>query len=252
MEEVVIRDPLVLLGDLLTGGAEWRRVRPLLANAFELLEVDMGKVAARRSSGGADLPFLLAEELVRGDVYPVHLLASTFASGAALGLAEARPDLFRSLLLHAPLVELERDRSTPTGGPLRGRFAALARALEKGSVEEATREWLSVFGEPVDTPVPELTAEMAQRSPTWLAEFHRADAWRVRTGLRDFLPPTLLVGGELEPVFLQQAAAELTEHLTNATRLRLPGAGHLLPFTEPARFAGVVMSFCLERNVPTA
>ncbi|HYK93276.1 MAG TPA: hypothetical protein VEY07_04445 [Thermoplasmata archaeon] len=247
------RDPLLLLADPLTGGGEWSLLRPLLVAPFTLVEPDIGEGSERAARQHAPArPYDLAQTLIGTGEYPAHLLASTFAAGPALHLAVERPDLLRSLLLFDPVVV------DPTGreglADVARRFGPLAERLIARRWVEAEAEWRSVFAlRPRRSPSPaSAEALIGPGGDRWLAEWKEPGPWAIPAGISEFLPPTLLLDGEGSPEFVHDAVRALTNRLPNVRHLRLRGADHLLPRTDPARVAGIVISFCLERNVPSA
>ncbi len=248
-------DPLVLVGDPLTRGEEWRQVRPLLAPAFQMLSVPTPEEGAERSDPpGTFLEASLARALERPDFYPAHVLASSFAVAPVLRLAAHRPDLFRSLLLHEPIVRLESNGAGGDSDELHRAFIPLAGAIAAHDPAQTLRAWQSAFGEEpaiaAEHPAPDPT--LASGGDEWLRQWQSPEAWSIPATMAEFLPPSLVIEGELAPGFVRRIGEEVARRFPNVVRLALPGAGHFLPTRDPARLAGVVMTFCLERNVPTA
>lgn len=248
-------DPLVLVGDPLTRGEEWRRVRPLLAPAFRLLSVPaLEKEAERSDPPATPLDSSLARELERPDFYPAHVLASSFAVAPVLRLAAHRPDLFRSLLLHEPIVRLGSNGAGGDSDETLRPFVPLAGAIAAHDRARTLRAWQTAFGEE-----PPITSEHPVPDPApgaggdeWLRQWRSPEAWSIPETMAEFLPPSLVIEGELAPGFVRRIGGEVARRFPNVVRLALPGAGHFLPTRDPARLAGIVMTFCLERNVPSA
>ncbi|MCI4336195.1 MAG: alpha/beta hydrolase [Thermoplasmata archaeon] len=252
------KDPLFLVADPFTGGAEWATLIPWLRGGFEVLTETP---TADRSSGGPsdDLSVQDARveaELLRRNIYPVHLMASTFSVAAAIRLALRRPELLRSLILHDPIVRFPAPeaRNTASWAPVEARFLPIVNALRSGDTARARGLWHSAFAQPgaldrlTDSRVP-AAVEDPQR---WLEGWDDPSVWRVEPPAHaEFLPPVLLLEGDRSPDFIRRIGDALASGFPNLSRLTLPNAGHFLPIEEPQRLAGVLFTFCLERNVPS-
>ncbi len=247
------RDPIVLVSDPLTVGEEWVGLRPLLASSFE--PVDLALPPSPRAGSPDDGSEVdLAGALEALGVVPAHVLARGFAAAPVIRLAARRPDLFRSLLLIEPIVRLPATGPSNSDTELDRLLAAPARAVERDHPEEAASTYLWLFGEeaaPADSRGL-FTRAFKNRGNRWLAELRSSQAWTVPAAAEEFLSPALVVDGELSPGFVHRQGEEIARRFPNVVHLRLPGAGHLLPFREPARLAGVLMTFCLERNISPA
>lgn len=256
-EPVPIRDPLVLIADPLAGPTTWDRVAPLLDGGFEVLResVDGPSVTPEDPSLAVDRWW--AEEMVRRDLYPAHLVADGFAAISGLRLARRRPELVRSLVLVTPIVRF-LDPPRPTGArwsEVESAFTPVAAALARHDAVLA-RELRRAAMDPAGPVSPRLGAsgvppDRGQRA--WAAGWAAGDAWTVEPPEEiDFLPPVLVVDGDRSPLFARAIADELAGRFPNATRLTLPDAGALLAEDDPRRIAALLFSFCRERNVPGA
>lgn len=228
------RDPLVLLADPWAGAPAWRSVRPLLSEAFLLLDVTL------RDARGDSFEDQLVRSMVDSDLHPAHVLATPFAAAAALRLAIERPELFRSLVLHEPVVPF------PPAGPV-------ARPTGREEPTEARRDGPS--SGPVGEPGGGLNGLGKEPDADWpksIRTFLAGPAGQVPVALGEFLAPVLIVEGGRSPAWVRALGASLAGRLPHARLLELPGATGQLPDTEPARLAGLLMTFCLERNVAPA
>ncbi len=247
------RDPLVLVADPLSGGREWERLRPLLDPAFRVTEVpwaDSGDGPAAEEPHAA-----LARVLDEPDFYPAHVLASSFAAAPVLRLAARRPDLFRSLLLHEPLVLLGRPTGPDAEEELRRRLTPVAEALDRREFGRASERLKAALGEDPVGPTPGLSGfepDLKERGGAWARQLASPTAWSIPPSLSEFLAPALVLDGELTPGFVRRIGTDVAGRFPNVLHLRLPGAGHFLPYRDPPRLAGVLMTFCLERQVPSA
>lgn len=252
------RDPLLLLADPIAGPAMWDGLAPLLAEGFDVVREPPG----RRATTGAtelagDAAAWVEAELLTRNLYPVHLVATGFAGGAAIRVARERPELLRSLVLHAPVVRFGpgAGEGAPAWAEVTERFQSVADAIDRGDGISARRAWRTALHPSPATSAASVGVavgvEPGQRR--WRADWADLRGWTISEPADlEFLPPVLILEGAEAPPFLHRIAGELARGFPNVTRLRLPEAGALLPEEDPRRLAGVLFSFCLERNVPTA
>jgi pimeloyl-ACP methyl ester carboxylesterase len=248
-----VGDPVVLVHGELDDHRLWDRIVGGLSSGMQTLVYD------RRGHGGSSGPprhrpvrddaVDLAALLEATGLYPTHVVASGYAGGVALRLAIDRPELVRSVVAHEPplLGLLEEPTSMAS-------VAELAAQTGRPP-EEVVRGFLRLFGGPTD--------QWAELSSAWRAELlanvatlreELGDPEATGTGpegLEDVAVPVLLTVGESSPALAHRVANRLEEILGNGQSLRLSGAGHLAPRSEPDLFAGVLGTFLLERNVPT-
>ena len=255
LEPDLPRDPLILVEDPITRGHEWTWLRPLLDAAFRARGVPVRVADSGTGHGRAEsAPGLATEDIEEGGWYPCHVIASKFGCAAALRLATDRPDLVRSLVLHDPVVSVAPGPSSMALESVSEHLLRLATAFADPNVDSVDFEWGRLLGEPMSPAPPAL----------FVGERTRADldgvvgllssprTWEVPSVLDEFLGPVLVVDGDRSPRFIRSAGDRIASRLPNVRRLTLHEAGALLPTQDPARFAAIVMSFCLERTVPGA
>jgi 2-succinyl-6-hydroxy-2,4-cyclohexadiene-1-carboxylate synthase len=199
-----------------------------------------GRSTDRRQEGGpvaaaADLGALLDHlEIPRAD-----LVGQSMGGWAALGLALARPERVRRLVLADTLGGIggtdtaervpERASTAPLGEPAAlGRHLALDAALaERDPALAHLYQMLGGFGEP----------DLARVAPRLFALRHPEDA------MAAFPIPTLFVVGSRDrlfpPVVIRRAAALLPE----ARVVEIEGAGHSPYFEKAAEWNALVAEF---------
>jgi pimeloyl-ACP methyl ester carboxylesterase len=256
-----VGDPLVLIHGSWVDHSTWSGVAPRLAESFQLLVYDRrghgqsGPATVRGSI--IDDALDLATLLESTGLYPAHVLGSSMGGSVALRLAERRPELFRSLLVHEPPVyELIRDDPAwgPQLAPVRKAFQGIADLIRQGEFEEGARTFWETFGGPKarwDRLRPELRSTFITNALTWLEEFDDPGATSADpVALGEFLLPALLTSGANSEPWQQEITNRLAALFPNVTRQTLPNTGHLPHLTNPDLFLGVVQAFCLERTVP--
>lgn len=255
-------DPAVLVHGSLADHTSWARVVPTLSQSLTVLEYDR-RGFGRSTLGPKERPVEtdamdLAALLETLDLLPVHVIAHSYSGPVALRLAAQRPELVRSVSIHeAPLFGLLADQpSTALEGRLFLDGIGQIRALVlRGEPLAAARTVVEVFS-PVpgawDRLPPSVRNEFAHRMDRWVEEYSDPDSLRpVPAELAELLLPVLLTTGGQSPPFLREIRSVLARQLPNVTELEIPGAGHAPHVTHPAEYSGILLSFLLERNVPS-
>ncbi len=256
-------DPTVLVHGSLVDHHTWDSVLPMLGQSLEVLVYD------RRGHGqsegpprshpvrddAADLVALL-ESL---DLFPVHVIAHSYAGAVALRLAIDRPEMVRSLTLHEPpfvgLLDLD-----PATAPEAERLLAEVRSIQarvrSGDTEGAVRSIIDSFSGHEGAwkrLTPRTRAIFQSLAHRWSEELDDPEAIRPDlAALDELLPPVLLTSGELSPPPVRRINSALAHALRNVQVRDLERVGHVPQVTDPAQYAGVVMAFLLERNVPVS
>ncbi len=184
----------------------------------------------------------LAEEIGGGAA--IDLFGHSFGATICLRIALERPDLVRSLLLVEPVIfAAARAADNPAYAPFRAAHLAFAALVQAGRFEEAAAlfhgQWGS--GEPFDA-LPERTrAYMVERIHLIVAQnpvLLEDGAGLLRyMGLESLGVPVLLVEGAQSPPIIGAVHAELARRLPQATRLSVPGAGHMVSITHAGELA---------------
>jgi len=254
-------DPTVLIHGSLVDRRTWERVRPSLEQSLLTLVYDRRghgeSSGAPRTRPVRDDAMDLAGLLEGIDLFPVHLIAHSYASAVAIRLAVERPAMVRSLSLHEPpfigllegdpatAPEAERLWSTMNG------IHALVRAGEATAAVRSIVESLSTEDGAWDRLGPSVQRSLARNIDRWAEELSDPEATRPDTAeLGELLIPVLLTTGERSPPYLHRIVARLGDQLKNVTTRTLPGTGHLPHLSDPNLFVALLYGFLVERNVP--
>ncbi len=253
-------DPMVLVHGSWVDHRTWNLIAPKLAESFTVVSYDRrghGRSAPR--SG----PYRIEDDvadlegvLLAADHFPAHVVGLSLGGSIALRLAAARPELFRSVVVHEPPIYGALDPGSHELREFRKGGAAVAELLRLGDRREAARLFLeSVASGPgewdrIGSAGQELLVAHADR---WLEEYLAPGTFDLDPlPLAGFDPPALLTNGEVSPPIYAHILERIAALLPNATRQRLPRTGHLPHLTDPDLYVGVLFSFCAERNVPTS
>jgi pimeloyl-ACP methyl ester carboxylesterase len=231
----------------------WDRIVPALARSFRVLAYDRrGHSRSGRSAAQgrvwedvADLGALI-EHL---DLAPAHILGSSFGGSIVLRLASARPDLFRSLLVHEPPLFglLENPAARAMLQTAQERVRAVLELLENELMEAGARRFTETiaFGPGAWAQLPdELRQTFIFNAPTFLDE-QRDPEWLTLDlpGLARFSRPALLTQGDQSQPFFPLIVDKLAGVLPRAQRRTLPGAGHVPQLTHPEAYVETVGAF---------
>ncbi len=255
-------DPVALLHGSLADRHSFDRVVPKLSQALQVLSYD------RRGYGGSRGPPRarpvvddaqdLAGLLEGANFYPVHVIAHSYAGAVAFRLAIDRPELVRSISVHEPPffgLLLDDPATRPEGEAFVRGLAELRAGVAIGRRAEVTRAVVEVFSDVPDAwdrLTPAVRAAMEAMIDEWAVELGDPAASRPDASeLRDLLVPVLVTTGGRSPSYLAQVAHRLAADLRNATVEVLSGAGHVPQLTAPDLYVGHLVTFLLERNVPT-
>ena len=254
-------DPAVLVHGSLVDHHTWDSVAPSFDRSLDVLVYD------RRGHGQSEGPPRthpvaddardLAALLESLDLYPVHVIAHSYAGAVALRLALDRPEMVRSLSLHEPpfVGLLATDPATlPEAERLLAEVRSIQARVRSGDTEGAVRAIVdSVSGaegawERLSERTRSIFRSLADR---WCEELDDPEALRPDLdALGDLLPPVLLTCGELSPPPVRRIHAILARALRNVVLRDLSNSGHVPQITDPDQYVGVVLEFLLERNVP--
>jgi pimeloyl-ACP methyl ester carboxylesterase len=199
----------------------------------------------------------LAELLLDVDHFPAHVLGTSYGAAVALSLTVRRPELVRSSIVHEPpLVAWPPVEERPEVRSARVELDAFGRRFRTAVPKEAAREFAERFVTGpggFDKLPPEVRTAFEEGAPAWpdeLAALERADLDASLLGGVDL--PVLVTHGEVSPAYLRKIAEAVADSLPNVTRQLLRGAGHFPHISHPALFGGAVLTFALERNVPSS
>lgn len=204
--------------------------------------------------GGADLHALTTRiasvmaEMV-GEGGPVDLFGHSFGGTVALRIALDRPDLVRSLTLVEPVIFAAAGAvHDPAYAPFRAAHLKFARLIETGLRDEGAALFHSIWG------TGEAFADLPERQRHYMLErihfivaqnpvlLDDAAGLLRGGGLEGINLPVLLVEGGESPPIIAAVMAALAARLPRATRLVMPGAGHMVPITHAVALAPQVQA----------
>jgi pimeloyl-ACP methyl ester carboxylesterase len=253
-------EPIALVHGSWSDRSSWDRLVPVLSDAFRIFRYD------RRGHGESPpVPGIrsvaweadeLADLLIEADHFPAHVLGVSYGAAVALSLTIRRPELVRSVIIHEPpLVAWPPIEERPEVRGARVELDGYAKKFRSGVPDEAAREFAERF---VTGPggfgrlPPETQAAFRDGAPAWpdeLAALERADLDPSLLGGVDL--PALVTHGDVSPAYLIRIAEAVADSLPNVTRQTLRGAGHFPHVSHPAMYGGAVLTFAIERNVPS-
>ncbi|AXC50929.1 alpha/beta hydrolase [Paracoccus suum] len=194
----------------------------------------------RASSGGVDYHTAVTRLAAARIGQPMDLIGHSLGATVALRIAVSAPQSVRSLTLIEPVLFAAAPGAE--ADPLHQR---MTRLLEAGQDEEATRAFLSVWGDGHFDDLPALTQTRMIQQIRLVAEandtliFDRADILR-DGGLEAIGVPVMLIRGSNSPPVIAQIADALAARLPDVARAEVPGAGHMLPITHPYKVADLI------------
>lgn len=247
-------DPLVLVHGSWGDHSNWAPVIPALSRSFRVLAYD------RRGHSRSERP--AGQGSVRDDVSdlaglldalqhaPAHVVGGSFGGSIVLRLVAARPELFRSVIVHEPplfgLLKDEPDAQQALAA-VQERLAAVVSLLTAGDWAGGARRFVETvaFGPGAWAELPDDVKEtFIFNAPTWLDEVHDPEALEIDlSGLRRFSGPALLTTGDRSASFFPLVVNRIAAVMPHATRRTYPGAGHVPHLSHPEEFARVVTAF---------
>jgi pimeloyl-ACP methyl ester carboxylesterase len=255
-----VGDPLVLVHGSWGDHQNWASVVPALSRSFRVLTYDRrGHSRSERPAGEgsvrddvADLAALL-EELRHT---PAHVVGNSFGASIVLRLAAARPELFRSLIVHEPPVFgllNDEPKAKQALVAVQERMSAVASQLTAGDWTGGARQFVETiaFGPGAWAELPEdVRQTFVFNAPTWLDEIHDPEALEIDlSGLRPLAAPALLTIGDQSAPFFPFVVDRIAAVMPQATRRTFAGAGHVPHLSHPEEYVRVVTEFVSGRAV---
>lgn len=258
-EELGEGDPLVLVHGSWGDHHNWDLVAPELAKSFHVVTYDRRghSQSERPPSQGTiredaeDLAALI-EHL---DLAPAHIVGNSGGSIVTLTLAAARPDLFRTMIVHEPplfpLLE-GKPGASATLDEVGRRVAAVVARLEAGDAEGGARHFVETiaFGPGAWDQLPaETRRTFVFNAPTFLDEIREPNGLAFDLmSLGKFRRPALLSHGTASPPFFPAVVGQIATALPHAERFVFAGAGHVPHLSHPANYVENVRRFASERS----
>ena len=249
VEESGSGDPLVLVHGSWDDRQVWALIEDDLARRFRVVSYDRrghtgSEDGAERGSRRDDEDDLAALIETLG-LAPAHVVANSFGSSIALGLAARQPQLFRTLCAHEPpLVSLAAD--DPAVATFGAAVTPVLELIGRGEPEAAAREFVEiVLGPGAWEMLPERErATMVRNADTFAGEA-LDPAWADidLDALSGISVPVLFTQGDRSPPMFAAIIARLSAATDSAEVRTLPGAGHVPHATHPADYVAVVSRF---------
>lgn len=183
---------------------------------------------------------------------PVHLLGHSRGGHIAFRVAQARPDLLRSLILAEPGGMLDASLApdaTPPAASVPPYTVTAAAMIAAGDVEGAMQH----FVDAIDGPgtwrhLPEADRQQTRDNAfTLLGQQFEGREPYGRAEAEGITVPTLLIGGERTTGRLSVILRTLASHIPGAQCVMLPKATHMMFRQSPGPFSAAVMQF-IERT----
>ncbi|MFW8594498.1 alpha/beta fold hydrolase [Cribrihabitans neustonicus] len=182
---------------------------------------------------------------------PVDLVGHSFGATVALRMAQARPELVKSLTLIEPvLFAVARADQPEMLAAMEEESLPIDAAWEEGNIELATRLFNRMWGpgEPRWPDLPEqLRAAMMRAMPVIPASYrtlyHDETGTLAPEALSRVTMPALVLAGDASPKVMPEIARGIARRLPNARAEIVAGAGHMLPVTHPQETAALLRSF---------
>ena len=248
--------PLVLVQGVGIGRWGWEPVADRLARRFQVITVDNRGIGASDTPPGHFTTRAMAQDILavldHAGIQRASVLGTSLGGMVAQELALAHPDRVDRLVLVATLPGGPRSRPMPLGttyllaaAPFLTSKAKLQRFVDN-TLGPSTRRRRPKVAERL------AAAKLAnpQSQPAWRAQLAAGMLFNPLGRQRRITQPTLVVQGTADQVVDPGNAAVLADLLPDARVELFDGAGHLLYWEQPRRFARVVTQFLLGPPTP--
>ncbi|TNJ48471.1 alpha/beta fold hydrolase [Phaeobacter sp. B1627] len=194
---------------------------------------------------------LLEAQVAAAKGRAVDLLGHSFGATVALAMAQARPDLVRSLTLIEPVLFAAAGGLDPAAlAQMRADHERVRAPYAAGDVEQATRLFNRAWGtgHPKWPDLPESARAAMMRSfPAVMdcdGQVYDDEAGLLAPGRLEALtmPVLLLQGAETQPIMASVTRA-LAARMPTARVAVIDGAGHMVPVTHAAETATLLTDF---------
>lgn len=248
-------EPLVLVHGSWDDHHTWGLIVPILSKSFQVLTYDRRGHSQSESTSSphtiaddvADLAALIEET----GLAPVHLSGQSFGGAVALRLAIQRPDLLRSLHVHAPpLLHLLTDGPEEQAllRDLKEHLDSVETLLAAGDMEGGARQF--VGGSDRWDAIPEgIQKIMITNAPTFLDDLRDPEAFSFNlVELRAFPHPVLLTYGDDDMPFAHRVIEKLANALPHAQHICFADADHDAQLSQPEAYAQSIRDFITKNS----
>ena len=243
--------PVLALHCSLAHAGAWAGLASLLSGVTLTATDQPGHGRAAEWVPGSDLHGLATGQSIAMAEHlgaPVDLIGHSFGGTVALRIVLERPELVRSLTLIEPVIfAAARAAGDPCFAPFHAGHRAFVDLVAAGRMAEAAALFHGQWG--TGQPLAALP-ERARRYLVDRIHLIRAQdpalvedaagllrAW----GMEAVAVPVLLVEGAKSPPVIAAIQTELARRLPQVTRLVVPGAGHMVPITDPGPVAKAII-----------
>jgi 3-oxoadipate enol-lactonase len=249
--------PLVLVQGVGIGRWGWQPVADRLARRFQVITVDNRGIGASDSPLGHFSTRAMAQDVLavldHAGIQQASVLGTSLGGMIAQELALTHPERVDRLVLVATLPGGPRSRPMPLGTTYLFAAApfltdrARLRQFVNNALGPATRRGRPAIAERL------AAAKLAhpQSEAVWRAQVAAGMLFNPLGRQRRIIQPTLVIQGTADQVVDPGNAGVLADLLPNARVELFHGAGHLLYWEHPRRFARMVTSFLTDPAAST-
>jgi 3-oxoadipate enol-lactonase len=249
--------PLVLVQGVGIGRWGWEPVADRLARRFQVITMDNRGIGASDTPSGHFTARAMAKDVLavldHAGIQRASILGTSLGGMVAQELALAHPERVDRLVLVATIPGGPRSRPMPPGTTYL--FAVSPFLTDRARLRRFVN---NALGPSTLRRRPEIARRLAaaklahpQSEPAWRAQVAAGMLFNPLGRQRDITQPTLILQGSADQVVNPSNAGVLADLLPDARVELLDGAGHLLYWEQPRRFARMVAGFLTEPATST-
>jgi 3-oxoadipate enol-lactonase len=241
--------PLVLVQGVGVGRWGWEPVADRLARRFQVITIDNRGIGASDTPPGPFTIRAMVQDVLavldHAGIQQASVLGTSLGGMVAQELALTHPEQVDRLVLVATLPGGPRSRPMPLGTTYL--FSAAPFLTDKARLQQFVNNALGPATRRGRPALAERLAAAKHASPqsktAWRAQVAAGMLFNPLGQQRDITQPTLVIQGTADQVVDPGNAGVLADLLPNARVELFHGAGHLLYWEHPRRFARMVTSF---------
>jgi len=260
-------EPMLLIPGLGMDHTYYRLTAPMLARDFEVFAVDprgIGqsdkKAPYSVESWASDFADVI-EDIGHG---PAHLVGSSLGSAMAMALAEARPDLARSLIVVGGFSELDRAAAL--------NFGLRARLIRKLGMSDEVADYMALWTltrEFINSDAGYAQMKVNQANirrnsaELYLGFVESVLAWgrclpgqehepKFTTRLKNIKAPTLVLTSDNDHLIPMELSQIVADNIPGAKFKVMRGYGHILFVEHPNETAAMIKNFIADQSRPSA